>query len=392
MRRGWPVFALLLLFLFSSVTAVGIAPASMTITLQPGVQQSLTYYAVNNGNSEIEVEAYVEAAFLQNVKILDSPKFKVPQNSLKPFTVTFVTPKSLPAGNYDVYVGVRETVSSIAEGLSAKVAAQSILHLENPSGSVRLVISMVAANLSAAGMPAYFYIKAENPTPSAIGPVNTELVVSDSNNNEIYKTPLQTIPEIQPGSSARITGAWSNTKIGRYTATATLNYAGQADSASVGIQVGRQSVEILKINVTQQNNLAIIMVDVRNKWAEPMNVFAEAMGYYKGSLVGTGSSDTVRLAPEGSATLKIIVDIKNWRVEDLDFDVIVFFEGHTTQQSVTAEGYFPEQYQGIPMGAVIGTIINLKTKSTYIIAVLLVIIAIILYRMYKDEGKKPRRR
>ena len=388
MHKCWPLAVFFLLALFSSVTAVGIAPASMTLTLQPGTQQSLTYYAYTSGDREVEVEAYVEATILQNVKILQSPKFTVPPNGvLKPFTVTFTTPRNLPAGNYDVYVGVREATNSVAEGLTARVASQSVLHIENPNGSARLVMSMAAANISMAGQPAYFYIKAENPTPSAIGPVSGELVISNSGNNEVYRTPLQSISKIQPGGSARITGTWSGTKVGRYTAVATVNYAGQTDSAAAEMQVGRQSVEILRINVTQKENIVLISTEVKNTWAEPMNVSAEVMGYYKGDLIGQGTSSTVKLAPEETAVLDTSVDIKEWRAEELDFDVLVLYDGHTTQQSVTAEGYFPEQYQAPPLGAFLGSKADLKTKSAYIIAVLLIIIVLILYRIYTEDRR-----
>lgn len=384
----WPLLVCCILILFSSATAIGIAPAIMSITLQPGEKQTITYYAVNNGNSEIEAEAYVDTQILQNIKILDSPTFKIPPNTLKPFTISFVTPKNLPAGSYDVAVGIREVSGGTSEGLSAKVAAQSALHLENPNGALKLVFSMATTNLSVPGMPAYFYIKAENPMDAAIGPVQGNLVVSDSNGKEVYRTDLQTITSVQPKNSARVTATWSKTEMGRYTAVATFNYAGQTDSASAAVQVGKPSVEVLGINVTQQSGFATILTTVSNKWAEPMQVHAEVIGYYKGTLVGSGTSNTVKLEPGQSTELKTVVDIKTWKIEDLDFDVIVFFDGHTTQQSITAEGYFPEQYQGLPMGAAIGSKLNLEFKPTYLIAILLIIIAFILYKFYNEEDRK----
>lgn len=388
MRKSWPLLVFCMLMLFSSATAIGIAPATMSITLQPGAKQTITYYAVNNGNAEVEAEAYIEAQFLQNIKILESPKFKIPPNTLKSFTINFVTPKNLPKGSYDIAVGIREISGGTSEGLAAKVAAQSLLHLDNPNGIPKLMFSIATTNLSVAGTPAYFYIKAENGMDAAIGPVQGSLVISDSKGKEVYRTDLQTISSIQPKSSARISAAWEKTAIGRYNAVANFNYAGQTDFINTTLQVGKPSIEILGINVTQQNSFATVLTTVKSKWVEPMQVHSEVMGYYKGTFVGSGTSNVVKLEPNQLMQLKTIVDIKTWQVEDLDFDVIVFFDGHTTQQSVTAEGYFSEQYQGLPMGAAISSELGFEFKPTYLIAVLLIVIAFILYRFYNEEDRR----
>jgi len=393
MHKCWPLLVFAFLVVFSPAWAIGIAPASKSIELQPGESQSITYYAKNDGPEDMEVEAYIGSSIFQDVKI-EPRRFIVPANTVQsemPFTITFTTPKSLPAGDYDVPVGLIETGSSITgSGLSSMLAVESMLHAKNPFGAIVLKVSMLTNNVSVPGQPAYFYVRVENTLDYNIGPVTGKLTITDYQNREVYSTPLAAIKTIQSKNSTRITGTWGRTSAGRFTAVAELDYADGTSSASTAIQIGRPAVEVISINITQEGNIAVIATRVHNLWTAPVSVSTEMRSYYKETLVAAGESETAEVAPNDTGEMKIYADIKNRKSSDLDFDIFLIYEGQVTQQRVSSEGYFRETYQGPPLGSAIGTKLTLNIKPTYVISIILIIAALVLFRLYMDEGRRGR--
>jgi len=389
MHKVWPLI-IASLFMLSSAVAVGIAPATISTTIKIGEPQQLTFYAVNNGAKEIEVEAYADGDLSQYITFSEK-RFKVQPGVLRPFTVTINVPANISAGRFAAAIGVFEVTSAVSEsGLSAKVAAQSTLTIENPNGSIILKLSISAANVTMSGQPAYFYIKLENPTPYPVGPVQGQLLILDSGHNEIDSSTLTVVERVGPNNATQMTGVWSDTVRGKFVALVNITYAGQSSAASADFQVGKPLVEILSVNVTQNHNRATILIKVQSRWPESMPVSAEVRSYYKGVLVGTAKSNSIMLDPDSQGILSATLDLMDWNLADLDFDVLVFYSGYMTQQKVTAEGYVQEYYAGPPLGSAVGTKSSLNIKPTYIAAVLLIIMAFILLSFYRREGKYGR--
>src|SRR3989344_5240067 len=170
MRKLWLLaFALIII---NSAYAVGIAPAKISLSIPAGETQSITFFAVNDLGSEVFVEPYISGELATDAKL--PGKIRLAPKELTPFSITITMPNSFKE-KYSSYVGVMSAAGDLNSGLTARIAAESLLEVKTTLNKPALQATLGAKNKA----PVSLHLNIKNPTTVSVNKIAGKVTISD---------------------------------------------------------------------------------------------------------------------------------------------------------------------------------------------------------------------
>lgn len=394
-KRILTVFiSLVFLLLFSSaVAAWGVAPARQ---FADNVQttQKLSVNVINNDASD----GYFKVSFagsLGKYAKYDSGLVYLlsDQGSVSiPFTLTL--PKNLEPGKNTLAVVLEQVNigSDNTVGASVTLVAEVVVNVPIDGGFVNadVVISKTSEfnpvpitvslfNTGTKSIPVWADIEIKGPTNQPITTLHTEKKVLDV------------------GQSSKFESFWvGETYQGNYVAEVTVHYGSNFKTITKGFVVTGEKVvsEYISSKDFNLGQIVPIEIGIKNNWnVEVKGVYSEINVLTKtGDLVQNFKSGPEDVLARNTATLSAYWDTSKLVVGDYDLNVLLHFEGETSQKTYPASVSLNKLEIRNPTGQVTGNNGSFGggISSTLILLIVILIIVNIagLVIMKKSFGKK----
>jgi len=231
------IWIIVLLLLLQQVLAVGLSPAEKSLQYNPGFQNDLTYYVVNNEHKDLDVAIDVSGQLANFVKISTKTIHVTASEELHPFIVSINVPPTLSPGDNFAKIGMSEIVAQGNTGLMAKVHVTSKLTVKVPypngtSVETPLAVTPIPATssepLKLISFQKYFLqdqinefsIDIQNTQNYTLSPVLASITIGGVGT---IKSPPYSI---EPNQETSIISFWDtkNVSKGRYTAFLSVSY------------------------------------------------------------------------------------------------------------------------------------------------------------------------
>jgi len=327
MRKLWLLaFALIII---NSAYAVGIAPAKISLSIPAGETQSITFFAVNDLGSEVFVEPYISGELATDAKL--PGKIRLAPKELTPFSITITMPNSFKE-KYSSYVGVMSAAGDLNSGLTARIAAESLLEVKTTLNKPALQATLGAKNKA----PVSLHLNIKNPTTVSVNKIAGKVTISDVGLTKLASFKIVPLT-LAPSESKEIIFDWVPTRDGEFSSLAEISFAGGATKAETNFKVGQQFLDIISANVSKNGNIVSILAEVENKWNSPAEVWAGVAVLGPDEAIETQlKTQTVKIPPGEKATLNAY-----WETDknpDLfGFDITVHYGDKTAGKRIFAK-------------------------------------------------------
>ena len=307
------MFILFILLISSSVFAIGISPSRNVLYYEPGLEEQVSFYVVNNVNRNVDAEVYAKGDFSYLLN-LENQSFILTPGEKKEFKFTFNHPSSLESpGDYTVKIHADELpVESVSGGtfLSAVASVVSPVILRVPYEGAYLTASISAGSVSI-GQHVPFVLKLENLGDVELSPFDITIHIFNPDDIQVGKIEYQDSLNLNEIKKSEV--YWDSTGMdaGTYSAKLEIKYEGKDFEADTKFKLGEVFVEIVEIQqeVTAEK-INEYYAEVASGWSDLIeDVFVQLsvdVGYDTFNFKGS----TFDLGPWESEEVLLYVDLE----------------------------------------------------------------------------------
>ncbi len=387
MRGRW-LLAILVLILIDSAFAVGIAPAKISLSSSPGETLTVTYHAINDLNYEVIVEPYVSGQLAGYAKIPEKNIYLKPKE-MKKFDIVLTMPAGLSL-RYESFVGVLSAPSKLNAGLSANVAAESLLE-------INMVLDRPAMQLNLASegqAPVVFRLGMKNPTIVSVSNIKGDLEIFDGSLTVLATFDIAS-DLLESGKTESKKFEWPPPNSGEFIAIANVNFDSGSANAKTKFQVGEKLIEISGVKIAKKGNVVEILTEVENKWNTDLTAWAEVAVLQNETKFDVVKSQTVEVPAGQKATLTAYWEADK-NPDDFDFDVVVHYGEFTAQKRISAKPPRASLSSGLPirsafskLSGAFSALKDLRGNKAYAIMASMFIIALLIILFAYSRRQPP---
>ena len=392
MMRLGKLLAIGLIFFFilvSSVQAIGITPARVTVDFEPGMEGVKNFCVINNQKKSMGVELFVDGGLAEYIELSATRATMNPAEYSKCFSYIYSLPDRMEPGTHEARIGVTEIPPESVfggTGISTRASVLSQFRVFVPPEGSHIQIERILTNQAEVGHQVTIKLLVRS-----IGTEDTEFYgdvkISDSNNINLGTL---TVPKtlVTAGAVKIVELKWGGSTIpGRYSILASLTYdEGVATSGTAEIKIGGEHVDIIA-----EDSMQVALDDISNFILTVENFWSEEIEDVSGRIViqdSTGktieqlSIDSFDLKALGSKNLNLFWDSRDAAEGEYLVTVVLdYLDGKVSTKKIT-----------LSIGAVsaVAEKTSLDAPSQELVATLslLLIVLVILTIIYVAIRKK----
>ncbi|MFH1456051.1 MAG: DUF3324 domain-containing protein [archaeon] len=362
------IFGILILLVTKSGLAIGISPSRVTVNFEPNLDSTYTYNIINRENPTT-VQMYTKGELAGYVSLSETST-TLNENEIKSFVVEVNLPENIEKpGIYDTRIGVVEAIPENLGGVGAVtgVESQFLILVPYPGKYISTKLSIEKTNLN---KETEITLDVQNLGTENLNNVDATIRITDSNGTEVAILTTNSI-KINTKESGEISTKWTPTDLsaGEYIVKAKVYFDEESIETEKSFQIGDLLIEILKIVPTafQVNTINKIEISLKSLWNEKItDVYAELQILDNNQEIGIIKTESIELKPLLEKNLNAYWDTTNVNVGDYILHTTLYFADKSMETNI------PIQVKR-----------NIFSWNLVIIGVLIIIIAIFVYRMLK---------
>ncbi|MBW6442710.1 hypothetical protein K0A97_02930 [Patescibacteria group bacterium] len=277
-------FLLILIFISSSVSSLGITPGRTTINFEPGLTKTVEFTVINSEEKDVNLVVLVQGELNQSISLSDISFSMGANEREKKIKYTLNLPQNLEPGLRTSEIVVVQLPEKSSEsqafiGAAVGVATQIYVYVPYPGKYAEASLNIVGPDEKGV---INFVLPVISRGDLDLVRVNAVIDIYSSLNEKIETIKTNEIG-ILSGERKELVAKWEqNLSSGKYKAIATLIYDENTKTLEKEFNIGYQVLEIqnIEVNNFRLGEIAKFEVLVQNKWGEPINnAFAEMLIY-----------------------------------------------------------------------------------------------------------------
>lgn len=382
--KKWILFCLFIVLFSNSVFAIGISPSRSVLYYNPGMEETVSFYVVNNVARTINAEVYSEGEFSYLFR-LENQSFSLVPGGKKEFEITFTHPSSLDhPGDYTIKIHADELPEEDITGgtfLSAVTSVVSPLILRVPYEGAYLSANLNAESVSI-GQYVPFILRLENLGDVSIPPFDIIIYVLNSKNVQVGKIEYQDQLNLNEIKKSEVYWDSTGMEAGTYTAKLEIKYEDKTFETDTKFKLGEIFIDIIDVQkeVTAEK-INEYYATITSKWSDSIEDVFVQLSIETPEDTYNFKGTTFNLDPWGSEKTLLYVDLERppAQVSEGEYPATftVFYDGFSNTKNFNIIIKEPGFFDKISPILVIGFSI-----MGIIIAVL------ILYIIRLNKGKK----
>jgi hypothetical protein len=370
----------------SNVMAIGMSPIYREIYFEPGLTETFHFIMIGLKDGDLLVRPYAEGD-LENYTTVPDQAYLIPASKGIGFSATLTLPDKLKPGIRVLRVGIQEELTSKASGsagIVAKLGVESLIHVRVPYPAKYLEMKMECTNVEE-GEVATFDLDVFNRGSKDLQEVSGYIDIFSPEHKKMGKINMnEGTLSIPFQGSVHFTSEWDTTgaEPGLYEAVATVLYDGNQTSTRCWFRVGELNIKIKSFgaNDTQQGSIAKFNAVLQSQWNHdiPQVFNTVTIRNSNGEIVGTTSSETLRVGSWNERAMTIYWDTEDNEIGEYDATLLLEYENKNSTKS--AKFRIVSSFQAV-----------FEFLGLYWhMIVIIVLVLLILYQAIK--GKKPRKK
>lgn len=334
---------LILIVLFSSVSALGITPGRTTIDYSSGLEKIVDFSVINSDAKDINLVVLIQGELNQSVSVSEVA-FKISASETeKKLSYKIRMPQNLEPGLHTAEVVViqlpeKSETSDAFMGAAMGVSTQIHVNVPYPGKYAEAALNIIGPDQDGIIHFAIPVISRGN-----LDLVKVKAVIDIySALNEKVETLATSEVGILSGERKELAVKWNPTVLpGKYRAVATLIYDEQTKTLEKEFNVGQRtlSIESIEVNDFRLGEIAKFEILVENKWGEPIrNAFAEMFVYDNtGKVMAEIKSPNYDVNPLEKALMIAFWDTGGVRVGTYNSELFLRFGQESAQHELKLE-------------------------------------------------------
>ena len=258
--------------------AIGISPSRVIIDFEPGYEETIEYFVLNQGDAVLNAVIYASGDLSEHIT-LSRNSVTVQPGQKEYFSVTLKLPEELSPGRHDNRIGAREAGPAGGGTVAALAAVESQLWIDAPYPGKYIEASLDAAN-AAVNEIAEFTLTITNKGSEDLSRVSATIDIYNKGTNEKVGSIGAGETSIISGESAELKASWRGTQTGAYKAVATVSYDGSTKTVEDDFKIGDLLVNIVDIRSDDipAGSIGKISIDIDSLWNEDIeDVYAQVV-------------------------------------------------------------------------------------------------------------------
>lgn len=335
------IFGLVLLVsIFSSVSALGVTPARTIVDYSPGKEETISFSVVNTENKNMDIVVYVQGELNQSVYLQETSFSMSSSESSKQMSYTYRLPSSLRPGPHQADIVILQLPERGANGqafvgAAVAVATQLVVNVPYPGKYAQSDLNIVNPGQ---GEEATFIIPVVSLGEQDLARVQANIDIYNRLGEKVasFNTAEVSVPS---GQRSDIVSKWkADVPVGEYLAKATLIYDGETLTLEKQFTVGSATLELQQIQVRDFSlgEIAKFEMLVENKWSDRIvGVYAETQVYNKDNeVIADFKSPTYDIASLEKSNIVSYWDTAGIRTGTYDTTVYLRYGDKSSQQNL----------------------------------------------------------
>ena len=335
------IFGLVLLVsIFSSVSALGVTPARTIVDYSPGKEETISFSVVNTENKNMDIVVYVQGELNQSVYLQETSFSMSSSESSKQMSYTYRLPSSLRPGPHQADIVILQLPERGANGqafvgAAVAVATQLVVNVPYPGKYAQSDLNIVNPGQ---GEEATFIIPVVSLGEQDLARVQANIDIYNRLGEKVasFNTAEVSVPS---GQRSDIVSKWkADVPVGEYLAKATLIYDGETLTLEKQFTVGSATLELQQIQVRDFSlgEIAKFEMLVENKWSDRIvGVYAETQVYNKDNeVIADFKSPTYDIPSLEKSNIVSYWDTAGIRTGTYDTTVYLRYGDKSSQQNL----------------------------------------------------------
>lgn len=369
MNRKLIVWGMVLLFCFSIVTALGIRPAKMSVSIEEGRDYSGQLWVVNNEGREFAVTVSVGGEMAQYVT-LHTPELTFrSDDGAKAVDFEVHLLEFVPPGESKATITIEEDLASVSPNvISSKIVLKYDILIQGPYPDKYVIVKL---NFHESGNDIRIVSEVENLGKKDIGSIQTVFYVNDKNQNVQELKTEQTSLSSKENKLMDAHLDRSLLERGEFLVSALTTYDDQKVEVVKKLVVGQPEVDITYFNeyfiayAVNQYSLELL-----NKWNSRLeNVFVDVEVTKEGKKIDQFRTKSVDLEGEMAKRINDYLDATDKGPGKYTFNMVVNFWNvvRDEQKKFTFESEFVSETEAKDIeekSALVGSAVQNSSSGT----------------------------
>jgi hypothetical protein len=276
MNNRFFVWALLLVVLVGSVSALGVTPARTTLDFKPSLSKTVDFEVINSGEKDIKLVLAVQGELADYIKLPSTSVSVSASERSKKLSYDLNLPSDLKPGLHtaEVYILELPSGSEVSEAyVRATLAVVTQVYVYVPYPGKYANADMRVINAGSDGKVTFVF-----PVVSAgefdLTSVKAQVDIYNKMGEKVDSFTTESIA-IPSGEKKELVYKWDASKVsvGEYRAVASLAYDEGTVNLEETFSVGSQDLELQEITTNRFSLGEIVKLEmlVENKWSEPIS-------------------------------------------------------------------------------------------------------------------------
>ncbi len=334
------ILILLVVFLATYVSALGITPARTQIEYHPGESQTYGFKVINSESKPINVAIIVNGDHKDSVTLSES-LFSLNAGEEKTLSYNLKVPDNLPPGESKIEIVAVQLPDQFAEtseafvGASIAVVTQAVIFVPYPGKYAESDLSIIGPDNG----KVTFVMPVVSKGDLDIVRARATLDIYTSLNEKIETLSTNEV-SVPSKERKELVSEWDSTNIppGRYRAVATIIYDEETITLEKEFSVGQQSLDIKQIEVNDFSlgGIAKFEILAENKWSEKLTgVYAEMEVYNEqGDTIANFKSATYDIDPLKSELITAFWDTDGVKEGVYDSSLFINYAGQKARHEL----------------------------------------------------------
>jgi hypothetical protein len=342
MGNRFLVFVILLVFLSSYVSGLGVTPARTTIDFSSGLEKTVSFEVINSGSKDVRLILSVQGGLKDYISIPQKEVSMTSSEHSKTLTYNLKLPEKLEPGLHTGEVFIMEIPSGEASQEGAQVLATlavvTQVHLYVPYPGKFANAKMVIHNANKGEDVTFvFPIVSAGEFDLTKVSANVDIYTKLGEKIDSFNTNSISVPS---GMKKEIVHKWkADVPVGDYRADATLSYDEGVLNLEGTFRVGSAEVELQEISVRgfSLGQIAKLEMLVENKWSEKISDahISTTIKNSRGDVVSSFKSASYDIEPLSKQVFVSYWDTAGVRVGDYESLVSINYGDKSSEKSLT---------------------------------------------------------
>jgi len=391
------VFVMLVIFLASSVFALGITPGRISVNFEPEMEKEGEFTIINSEGRQASLIVYVRGELNESIELGEEKVLMNADEGERKIKYKLNLPQELAPGLHTAEVVVLQVPEKVqgekdetAIGAVLAVVMQVYVYVPYPGKYVE-----AGLNVYGTEREKRFVIAMIGRGKEKIEKASAEIEIYDKEGNKVDKIETNSV-SVNALERKEIFAEWNaDAPYGKYKAKAVLDYDGNKVLLEKEFEVGEMTIDLQQIFVKdfRLGEVAKFNMIVKNKWNEMIkNVYSEMRVYDKEmNEIDSIKSATYDIPAGMQTTMNYYWDTQNVSVGLYNANIILHYAEKKTQQDLKLD-VSQDKIDVIGLGYVISEAGSSRNKSiiNWLIAIIafLALTNIIWFFILRNKLKK----